>query len=329
MNGVNLSLFQFDYDLTWMAFFMDAKDQFYARYGGRGESDPESHLSKKSLLAVMRRVLSVHKSGDVQAVSARVSVEPRRIPEDIPTMKKMMASRKENKCIHCHDVKVAQLRHQQALGTFTREMIYQYPTAAALGIQLDRDLQTQVRSVAADSSAARAGVKPGDILRLAGGQRVLTFGDISRVLETTPESGALAVQVQRAEETLEMQLSLVAGWRKGEDPGWRESTHVAGPGGGFWGRKLDETQRAQAGLSTDALALRVTYIWAPHAKQAGLKLKDIVVALDGRRNDMSIKQMHGYLHMNKDYGEEISLRVKRGDQQIELTMKLPTAPPAS
>ena len=54
MNGVNINLFQFDYDLTWMAFFMDAHDGIYARYGGREDHDAESHLTKPSLLRVMR-----------------------------------------------------------------------------------------------------------------------------------------------------------------------------------------------------------------------------------------------------------------------------------
>ena len=35
MNGVNLNQFQFEYDLTWMAFLQDAEGRTYTRYGGR------------------------------------------------------------------------------------------------------------------------------------------------------------------------------------------------------------------------------------------------------------------------------------------------------
>jgi len=48
MNGVNIHLFQFERDLTWMAFFMDANDRFYARYGGNVPTAEE-------VLEVLRR----------------------------------------------------------------------------------------------------------------------------------------------------------------------------------------------------------------------------------------------------------------------------------
>ena len=66
MNGINLELFQFEFDLTWMSFFMDAENRIYTRYGGRDDSSPESHLNRNSLLATMRSALALHK---VQAVS--------------------------------------------------------------------------------------------------------------------------------------------------------------------------------------------------------------------------------------------------------------------
>ena len=67
MNGVNLNLFQFDYDLTWMAFFMDADDRFYARYGGREDEHAESNLSQESLARTMRAVLELHREGKIQS----------------------------------------------------------------------------------------------------------------------------------------------------------------------------------------------------------------------------------------------------------------------
>ena len=60
MNGVDLNLFRFEYDLTWMAFFMDGADNFYVRYGGREDPDAESHLTQKSLARTMRQALDLH-----------------------------------------------------------------------------------------------------------------------------------------------------------------------------------------------------------------------------------------------------------------------------
>src|SRR5262245_62072391 len=119
MNGVNIKLFPFEGDLTWMSFFMDADDGIYTRFGGREDHDAESHLNKQALLRVMQQVLAWHKDAAKQAVRSKSARETPFTPEEIPTMKAMMASRKENKCIHCHDVKIAMLRDLQRKGEFT------------------------------------------------------------------------------------------------------------------------------------------------------------------------------------------------------------------
>ena len=83
MNGQNLGLFQFDYDLTWMAFFMDDQDRFYARYGGREDADPDGYLTKASLLRVMREVLRLHEGRDVQTSRYEPAGKAVRTPEGI------------------------------------------------------------------------------------------------------------------------------------------------------------------------------------------------------------------------------------------------------
>ena len=92
-------------------------------------------------------------------------------------------------------------------------------------------------------------------------------------------------------------------------------------------RRVSAERKRKLGLSKDALALIVTFIWGKHAKKAGLRLNDVVLAVDDRRNDMSIRAMHAYLHMNKNYGDVIPIVVRRGGKRLELSMKLPSAPP--
>ena len=112
-------------------------------------------------------------------------------------------------------------------------MIYTYPSPSNLGINLDPVSQNQVKSVANKSSASSAGMKAGDILLQMDGHRVSTFADATRVLELTPETGDLAVQIQRGGTTIDTILKLPVNWRISQDPSWRESTHVAGPNSGF------------------------------------------------------------------------------------------------
>ena len=58
--GVDLNLFEFDYDLTWSAFFMNHHGHIYGRYGTRKEVAAESMMSETGLKVVMQKVLDAH-----------------------------------------------------------------------------------------------------------------------------------------------------------------------------------------------------------------------------------------------------------------------------
>lgn len=124
-----------------------------------------------------------------------------------------------------------------------------------------------------------------------------------------------------------MTLDLEGDWRRNRDPSWRPSTHVAGPGGGFWGRKLNEKARRRLDLEDEDLALKVTYIWAAHAKKAGFKLNDVIVSVDGQKRDLTIRQFHAYLQLERNYGDVVPVIVRRGDKDVSLTLKLPAKSP--
>lgn len=326
MNGVDLNRFPFEYDLTWMSFFQDSQGRTYARYGGRDDTGPESHLNQKSLVRIMKQTLELHKTGSVQPNDRYepATADPL-TPEQIPTMRQMMEKRKV-KCIHCHDVKSTRLKNLRLADEFNKKMIYTYPSPSNLGINLDPVSQNQVKSVANKSSASSAGMKAGDILLQMGGHRVLTFADATRVLELTPETGDLAVQIQRGGTTIDTILKLPVNWRISQDPSWRESTHVAGPNSGFWAVELNEQQRKNLNIPSDQLALRATAIWGAWTKKSGIRHGDIVVSIDGLNADMGIKQLQTYLQMNKTWGETVPILVIRNGKRMELSMKLPPQP---
>src|SRR5436305_4826180 len=75
LNGIDLNVFRFDYDLTWLAFFADADLFVYARYGGRLPGDADARLSREGLLHVMNEVLPRH-----QARLARKEPPPKLAP---------------------------------------------------------------------------------------------------------------------------------------------------------------------------------------------------------------------------------------------------------
>ena len=111
-----------------------------------------------------------------------------------------MIARRDVSCIHCHDVKVATLRDLQDRGQFDRSMILAYPTPRSIGIEVDRNDQDVLRKVIPGSPAARAGLRPGDEIESADGARILTVGDLARVLEKTPKEAVLPLVVRRGGE---------------------------------------------------------------------------------------------------------------------------------
>ncbi len=327
MNGINLNQFQFEYDLTWMSFFQDAEGRTYTRYGGREDHDAESHLTKDSLLRVMRQVLQLHEKERVQPDNRYEPIAKSvHTAEDIPPMKKMMSKRKES-CIHCHDVKTATLRHRRELGQLKKDMVFTYPSPSRLGIHLDPEIQFKVQSVDEDSPAKIAGIREGDLIRTIDNQRVLTFADASRVLELAPKTGELQVGLERNNREVSASVRLSKGWRINEDPSWRSSTGSVGPLSGIWGKRANEQQRKRLGLKVETLAMRVTYIWAPWARESGIKNGDYIVSLDGYKADMTIRQFQTYLHLNRSWGDKITVTVRRGSRDVKLTFQFPVKPP--
>jgi S1-C subfamily serine protease len=142
-------------------------------------------------------------------------------------------------------------------------------------------------------------------------------------LELTPAEAELPMTVQRGDQTLHPTLKLSGKWRRTTDPSWRESLHIAGPGGGFWGEKVTEEERTKLGLPAGRMAVRVTFIWGDHARKAGLKQQDIVVEFDGLKTDMTIGQLHAHLNLNRNYGDTIAVSVRRGTELQKLALDLP------
>ena len=314
-----------------MAFFQNANGQTYTRYGGREDTDPETHLTKQSLLKTMERVLKLHENDSVKPWS-KYEPEPTGefTPEQIPPMKKMLSKRKE-KCIHCHDVKSAMLHDLKAQGKLRKENVFTYPSPKQLGILIDADDQTKVKAVVPKSFAAKSGLKRGDTITAVSAQRVLTFADFTRVLELTPETGQLNVTFARGDEgkTDTVTLHLPKGWKKSSDPSWRSSTYVMGPNSGFWANQLKPNDIRKRGLDAEGLALRVVVVWGKWARQAGLKNGDIIVEMDGLKDKMTIRQLQTYLQMNRNFGDKVKVTVLRGGKKKELMMTLPDSIPLS
>lgn len=231
MNRVDIAHFEFDFDTTWAAFFTDSKLRIYSRYGGRDEHEPESRLSKSSLLQTMRESLDAHKlaratvTGGAEAVPPAAPIwHPEPIssttPLDIPLLKKS-----HNGCVHCHQIREYSLLQAYHDKRFQREMLFTYPLPESLGIEVDRVHGHRVAKVGDGSPAADAKLSSGDIITRCAEVPIRSDLDLRWALHRLPPtSKRVTLLVERqmsnlgdsAARSTEIVLSLPNGWRQSE-----------------------------------------------------------------------------------------------------------------
>lgn len=327
MNEVDLNSFPFEYDLTWMSFFQDHRGRTYTRYGGRDDSGSESYLTKKSLIATMNQVLKLHQTNAVKPDSKYEPVAKQRLtPEQLVEIPKMMAKRKES-CIHCHDVKNARLRERANQGKLSKYEVYTYPAATQLGIQLNPDDQTRIDKVLPLSSAHQAKVQSGDRIVSAAGQSILTFADLTRVLELTPSPAKLTMTVKRDQTERQVTLILPDDWKRSPDASWRPSTAMVGPNTGFWANPISNRERQRLKIADQKMAMKVVVVWGAWARKGGVRNGDVVTQVDDLTQPMKMRQIQSHLQLNREFGDTIEVRIIRKGATKTLNIKLPSSPP--
>lgn len=334
MNGVDLARFEFDYDTTWQAFFLDADLGVYSRYGGRDETSADGRLSKESLLTTMREVLDVHSRRSGQAERTDFDLHPRpskaTTPEDIPLLKAAHQG-----CVHCHQVQEYRLLQAFHDGRFERQLVFGFPLPESVGIRFDRAHGHRISEVIAGSPAARAGLVSGDVVTRLGNVPVRSEQDLRWSLHRLPENGRPQVTVQRSgtdrepNRTVAVTLAPGENWRE-TDLGWRRSLRSVPLHLGFLGYPLGAEERRTANFPLDRLAIRIVSIRGGAAAgtpslaaNLGLEKGDLIVSLAGRDKPLSLEEFKSELLRRFVPGDKIQLVVLRAGQRIELEGRLP------
>src|SRR5262245_53550479 len=155
MRGVDLDLFDFDYDLTWMGFFLDDDGRVLGRYGGRDADSADGRLSLAGLKYAMERALEQHRSAKVKPAPARRT--PRTV-DDFAATKRLS----DRACIHCHQVYDLRRETLQEEGKWRIDELWVYPLPENVGLTLAVDQGDRVMSVRRGSAADLAGLRKGD-----------------------------------------------------------------------------------------------------------------------------------------------------------------------
>lgn len=212
--GMDLRLFQFDYNLTWAVFLMNADRTLYGRYSWRGSKDIEG------LREALKGALELHARypANKDELGGKTGPElPWKTAEDIPSIKakgKFREAEGKSGCIHCHNVIEGLRKSYRSIGReLPGRLAASYPTPARAGLTLDPARRPTVSHVQKGSAADRAGLRPADRILRLGGQPLISIADLEWVLFVADDPASLVAEVERDGQRLELRLELPAGWR--------------------------------------------------------------------------------------------------------------------
>lgn len=337
-NDLDLSLFQFDYDLSFSVLFFHPDRTPYGRFGSWEHQKDSGNRVTDGFRVAMERVLSLHENYERYADAlAGKRGEPMRwrTPVDMPQLSGKYRPELDwngqvvKSCVHCHqigDARRLELRDQGK--TLPLSLIAPYPAPETIGITMDEEDVMRVAVVDDRGPAGAGGLLPGDELLTLAGQPLVSVADISWVLHHADADGELEASASRDGETKRFTLSLEPGWRKNSDLSRRVGSWPmrAMAFGGMKLEELDETGRRRVGLPEDALALEAIHVgrFNKHAaaRRAGFREGDILVEVDGDDTRVTESELLIRNLMRHVPGERLSAVVLRNGKRIPLQMPI-------
>jgi hypothetical protein len=316
MREVDLALFDFDYDLTWMGFFLSPREQIYGRYGGRDASSADGRVSVAGLCHALEAALKQHRSDPPP--SARASPARERA-----TVARYAAFRRlpANACVHCHQVYDLRRESLQESGRWSLDEVWVYPQPENIGLTLDVDRGDVVARVAPGSAAARAGMRAGDRLTRVSGQTVASIADVQYTLHRARLVRRLGIAWERGGETCVGTLDLPEGWRK-TDVSWRRSLRGLDPIPPVRGDDLSAEEKTALGIPPKRLAFRQGPFVLPSAEQAGVHQNDVITGIDGKVMEMSAQQFAAHIRLEYKVGDRVTLNLLRAGRRIDASVVL-------
>lgn len=337
-NGLDLTRFEVDWDLTFAVLILAPDGTVLGRYGSRSsENDPDKDADIEGLKATLTRALELNERLSEHApklAGKRGSPPAFPRPEKFPLLrsygpKLAETGRAAKSCIHCHQVREAERAHLRAEKQKLPEwLLYPFPAPELIGLAFDPKTASTVSDVRPESLAAKSGFQSGDDVRKAAGQPLISLADFLWVLHRAPEDQALDIEVNRRGVITKFALSLPKGWRRAGDLSWRGSTwdlrRIAL--GGLVLVPLEASEREALKLAPLAMGLKVRSL-GEHgghgfAKSAGFQAGDILVKFGSNDKNLSESELLTHVMTTTKPGETVSVGIARGDRRLELKLPL-------
>jgi serine protease Do len=189
--------------------------------------------------------------------------------------------------------------------------------------EMDVDDGLRVSTVASDSPAGRSGVMAGDELVALDGQLLISQADIQWVLYRAPAETTLVAVLNRGGKELRKTIALSGSWKE-SDLSWRASTGL-GLRYGLLTVPLSASEKRKLDVAADRMALVVKGLVAARTaglRKAGLRVGDVIIAVDGKTGAMTESQFLVYIRLNHAPDDQVKLTVLRGNGSLDLTIPM-------
>jgi len=339
-NGLDMSIFQFDYDQSFATFFLNADGTIYGRFGTRSHRTTwADDVAIEGLAKALQGALDLHAGypKNKEMLAAKKGPAPEvASPEKFELMKGKYAEKINFEgnvgmsCIHCHQVGDAQrvfYRSQQK--PIPEKILFSYPHPKSLGLILDPKEKATVLRIDPGTPAEKWGLQKGDEILTLAGQPLLSMADVQWVLHNTPGEGAsLAAHVKRGNGFADITFKLEKGWRQRDDYGWRVTSWPQRRMaiGGLSLETMTAEARAQEKLPAEGMALRIKAVgnFGAHAaaKNAGFQMGDVIISYDGKIDFARECDLLAYGVNAHKPGEKVAVVVLRKGAKVELMMPI-------
>lgn len=337
-NALDLSKFQFDFDLSFTTMIFNGDGTLYGRYGSwTHQKNPREETTDgfRRTLEIALAIHQVYPANRESLTGKQARPSPYKTPVDMPTLNGKYTRNLDwegkvvQSCVHCHQIGDAlRAGHRERKEKIPSHLIYPFPAPETIGLELAGDHAARVKVVQPGSAAERAGLKAGDDLLSLDGQPLISSADFSWVLHLAPEAGSLTATVQRGNERTTTNIPLAEGWRYHSDIARRVGTWGmrAMALGGLLLEDLSDEERAKRGLRADQLALFAKHVgeYNEHAaaKNAGFKKEDVIIEIAGSSRRVSESELIGRFLKDYQPGDKVESVVLRGSERIELQLPI-------
>lgn len=333
-NSLDLSKFQFDYDLSFSVMFFNGDGTIYGRYGSWEHQHDSQNRATGSLQQALAGALSLHRGypGNKSSLSGKQG-EPLKYktPIAMPTLLGKFRSELNwngkvvQSCVHCHQIGDAiRVSHRSQGKELPSKWVYPHPAPAVIGLQMSHEQATELASVIDGSPADQAGIRKGDRIVSMMGQQIISTADISWALNNAPDAGMLSLVTRRDGGNTIRSLTLPEGWRSKSDISKRVGTWPMRrmAFGGMLLADLTDAERKKRGLGTEGMALFAKHVgqYGKHAfaKRQGFMKGDVITSIDGRSERISESELIGTMITKYQSGRKVPATVLRGKRRMNL-----------